>query len=87
MARYADHDDIADHAMRVCQDIRDPDVGPLFFYRELAGQCETDPERMAQLIMCLAAWVPYEEPMSSLVARMDAITEERARAWGSRFAS
>lgn len=87
MARHSDHDEIAAHALRVCEDIRDPDVGPLFFYQELTAQCRDDPERMAQLIMCLAAWAPYEEPISSLMARSQAITEERVRAWGSGIAS
>jgi hypothetical protein len=84
MARHSDHDEIAAHALRVCEDMRDPDVGPLFLYQELAGQCREDPERMAQLIMCLAAWAPYEEPISSLTARTWAIAEQRVLAWGPR---
>lgn len=82
MTRHSDHDEIAAHALQVCEDVRDPDIGPQFLYQELAKKCHDDPECMAQVIMCLAAWAPYEEPISSLAARTWAIAEDRIRAWG-----
>lgn len=86
MARYTDHDLLAAEALRICESVRE--LGPLQTYNHLAAQCQRDPERMAQMLMCLATWVPYdEEPVGGLVARAEAIVDGRIRAAGSRTAS
>ena len=55
MARYSDHDEIRAGALQLRAEVRNGD--PTELYDRLAAACRTDPERMAQLIMCLAIWV------------------------------
>ncbi|MBF6060557.1 hypothetical protein IU500_07165 [Nocardia terpenica] len=80
MTRYTDLDDCAAAALTVCERVRE--MGPLETYRHLAAQCARDPERMAQILMALAAFVDIEAPLSVLRARVDAIVEDRVRAAG-----
>ncbi|MBF6289280.1 hypothetical protein [Nocardia cyriacigeorgica] len=72
MARYTDHDEIAAEALQLCEEIRDR--APLHMYRRLAAHCHRDPERMAQVIMALAAMVNDEESLAAMAARIVAIT-------------
>ncbi|WP_280185168.1 MULTISPECIES: hypothetical protein [Nocardia] len=76
MARYTDHDQLAAEALQIAEDVRE--LGSLGVYRRLAAQCFRDPERMAQVIMCLSAWLDPETPVGTLIARAEAITEARA---------
>ncbi|MGY4098079.1 hypothetical protein ACW2Q0_00705 [Nocardia sp. R16R-3T] len=75
MARYTNHDEIAADALRLCEELRER--APLAMYRRLAAHCERDPERMAQVIMCLAAFVDIDEEMSALTARVEEIVAPR----------
>ncbi|WP_405490388.1 hypothetical protein [Nocardia sp. NBC_00511] len=77
MAARTDHDEIAAHALRICEDIREVDCGTAWLYRELAHKCATDPEGMAQVVMALASWVPYEAPPSTLADRAQAVADRR----------
>ncbi|MCM6776244.1 hypothetical protein NDR87_18880 [Nocardia sp. CDC159] len=74
-ARYHDHDEIAANALMICDDLRSQPL--LQMYRGLAAECAWFPERMAQLLMCLAAWVDYDSPLSVLEERARAIVEFR----------
>ncbi|WP_067573641.1 hypothetical protein [Nocardia acidivorans] len=85
MARHTDHDEIAAEALLVCEAIRE--LAPLQVYTTLAIRCARDPERMAQVLMCVAAWVDYEGPVSELAKRVDEIVEGRIRAVGQRLVS
>lgn len=76
MARYTDHDQLAAEALQIAEDVRE--LAPLATYQRLAAQCARDPERMAQVIMCLSAWLDPDTPVGALVARAEAITEARA---------
>ena len=80
MAARSDHDEIAAHALRICEDMREVDVGTYWHYKELAEQCAADPDRMAQVIMALASWVPFEAPPSTLADRAQAVADGRADA-------
>ncbi len=80
MARYTDLDRCAADALDLCECVRER--GPLETYRHLAALCARDPERMAQILMTLAAFVDFESPLSVLRARVDAIVEGRVRAAG-----
>lgn len=75
MSYYETHDAIAARALGVCMEVRE--FGPLSVYRRLAAQCAREPEQMAQVLMCLAAWVDVESPTSALVERAEAITRSR----------
>lgn len=75
VARYQDHDEIAANALMICDDLRSQPL--LEMYRGLTAECARFPERMAQLLMCLAAWVDYESPLSVLEERASAIVEFR----------
>ena len=75
MSFYETHDKIAERALRACMEVRE--FGPLSVYRRLATECVREPERMAQVLMCLAAWVDVESPTSALVERAEAITRGR----------
>ncbi len=80
MARHNDHDEIAKQALGVCEDVRDPDVGPKFLYDSLVAKCRQDPERMIQVLLCLAVWVPFEAAPSTLADRAEAVADARADA-------
>ncbi|MFC9892138.1 hypothetical protein ACFVMC_00450 [Nocardia sp. NPDC127579] len=85
MARYTDHDQLGAAALELCEAVRE--IGPLELYRRLAAHCVRDPERMAQILMCLAAWVDYDGPAGALTDRAAAIVECRVQSAGARSAS
>lgn len=66
---------VAATAHSLCMSIRESDPRELF--TQIATQCECDPERMAQVVMALAAWVPVDEPLSARGERVEAITMAR----------
>lgn len=78
MTRYDDHHKIAIAALHLAEQVRD--VGPLELYRSLAIQCARDPERMAQIIMCLAIWLDPSTSTLQLARRAEAVAEDRVRA-------
>ncbi|WP_280441053.1 hypothetical protein [Nocardia brasiliensis] len=84
MARYSDHDELAREALSICAAVRE--LGPVQTYHHLTYACQRDPERMAQLLMCLAAWVDFDGPTSALVRRAEAIVESRVQAAEARAA-
>lgn len=83
--RYTDHDAIATAALQVCEDIRDQ--WPLELYRNLVEQCIAEPERMAQIVMALAAFVPVEESILATIRRVEAITDRRVERTNLRVVS
>lgn len=85
MARHTDHDKLAAEALTICADVREE--GPQEVYTRLALRCARDPERMAQVLMCLAAWVDFDAPTSALGDRAVAIVEGRVRAAGRSVAA
>ncbi|MBF6459835.1 hypothetical protein IU433_12385 [Nocardia puris] len=76
MARYTDHDETAAEALALVEELRDR--APLAMYQRVAAHCRRDPERMAQVLMALAAFVDPDEPLSTLIARVEAIAAPRA---------
>lgn len=85
MAFYETHDAIAKNALEICSQVRE--LGPLSVYRNLALECVREPERMAQTMMCLAAWVDVDSPTSALIERAEAITRERVAQKNAAVAS
>lgn len=77
MTRYEDPDEIAAEALQLCEDVREIDRERT--YRRLAVQCVRDPERMTQVLMCLAIWVDPDVPISVLGDRAEAIAATRDR--------
>ncbi|MEV0031395.1 hypothetical protein [Nocardia sp. NPDC050793] len=78
MPRHTDHDELAREALSICASVRE--VGPQQNYQHLAVACARDPERMAQLLMCLAVWVDFEGPTSVLTRRAAGVVEGRVQA-------
>lgn len=78
MARHTDHDKLAAEALSVCADVREE--SPQEVYTRLALRCAHDPERMAQVLMTLAAWVDFDGPTSALGDRVASIVDSRVRA-------
>ncbi|WP_159840164.1 hypothetical protein [Nocardia sp. CY41] len=74
---YVDYDKLADGAIALCEQVRD--VEPAVTFAELADRCVRDPQRMAQLLMCLAVWVDIDGPASALTARAEAVARGRVR--------
>lgn len=70
-----DMDAVAATALAICDDIRDYDGTML--HRQLTYACGTDPARMAQILMALAAWVDPEETLSARGARVESISARR----------
>lgn len=78
MARHTDHDKLAAEALSLAADIREE--YPQEVYNRLALRCARDPERMAQVLMTLAAWVDFDGPTSALGDRAAQISDNRIRA-------
>ncbi len=72
MARYTDFDELADAALGLADEVRE--VDPHALYRRLAYMSARDPERAAQLLMTLAAFVDLDAPLSVLISRVEVIT-------------
>lgn len=85
MARFDNHDDIGTAALYLAEEVRYRP--PLELYRRLAHQCRRDPERMAQVLLCLAVWLDVDAPISSLTARAEAIGNNRVEVIGRRMAA
>lgn len=66
---------VAQTAHTISSDIREYDSVQL--HRQLTFACETEPARMAQVLMVLAAWVDPEERVSVRCDRVEAIAESR----------
>lgn len=70
-----DLDRLATTAMAIVTDVRD--VDPMQTRDHLAVLCGTEPMRMAQVMMCLAAWVDIDQPVRRLTDRAASITATR----------
>lgn len=75
---HADVDAIAAYAQAIVDDIRH--IDPREVLHELAVYAEAAPGRMAQIVMCLAAWVDPHEPLSARGERVEAITAPASKA-------
>lgn len=78
MSRYPDPHRVALAALAVCEQVRHED--PNDVYRYLEQRCATEPEQMTQITMCLAIWMDYEGPLSTLALRAEAIAANRRQA-------
>ena len=85
MSFYETHDAIASRALEICSEVRE--LGPLAVYQHLAVQCVREPERMAQVLMCLGAWVDVDSSVSALVERAESITRVRVAQKNAQVAS
>lgn len=81
MARYTDHHKIAVTALDIAEQVRE--CAPLELYRSLTHQCAQDPERMAQIIMCLAVWLDPTTSTLQLARRAEAAAESRIKPAGA----
>jgi hypothetical protein len=81
VTRYTDHDQIAIAALDIAEQVRER--GPLELYRSLTAQCARDPERMAQIIMCLAVWLDPATSTLQLGRRAEAATASRVKRVGA----
>lgn len=75
MAAYVDLDQLAADALQLIEDIRE--VDPARSFNHLTVRCQRDPERMAQVVMCLAIWMDPDTKLSVLTERAEAITSSR----------
>lgn len=75
MAAYTDLDQLAADALQLVEDIRD--VDPDRSFAHLTVRCQRDPERMAQVVMCLAIWMDPDVSLSVLGQRAEALAGGR----------
>jgi hypothetical protein len=75
---HTDVDTIASRAQTLVDDVRD--IDPRLTLRTLTLHCRDHPGQMAQILMCLAAWVNPDEPLNARGARVEAITTSRTAA-------
>ncbi|PPJ31876.1 hypothetical protein C5E45_32825 [Nocardia nova] len=68
MSAYIDLDQCAADALELCALVRQRD--PKRMYSHLAIQCYRDPERMAQIMMALAAFVDPETSTTGALRRI-----------------
>lgn len=80
MTRYADHGELAAEALGIAEQVRE--TGPLELYRYLTNQCVRDPERMAQIIMCLGVWLDPDVTTDELIRRAESAVESRVAVVG-----
>lgn len=71
MAAYTDLDQLATDSLALVQDIQA--MEPARSFAHLTVRCQHDPERMAQVLMCLAIWMDPDVTLSVLAARAEAI--------------
>jgi len=69
------HDTLGNEALAIALSVRDED--PQIILDTLTRGCMSNPLRMAQIIMALAAFTPVDEPQSVLVQRVESITAPR----------
>ena len=81
MSRYEDHNKIAIAALDLAEQVRER--GPAELYRHLTYQCVRDPERMAQILMCLAIWLDPTTSTLQLARRAEAVVRCRVRTPGA----
>lgn len=70
-------DDLWDAANAMTVLVREED--PQAVFSGIAQLCATEPLKVAQVVLTLAAWVNVDEPMSAWSARVAAIAKSRAR--------
>lgn len=78
--RYSDVHRVAIAALDLAEQVRD--TGPLELYNSLARQCAEDPERMAQILMCLAVWLDPTTSTLQLGRRAEAAVASRVKPIG-----
>lgn len=80
MTRFTEHHQLAIAALDIAEQVRD--TAPAELYRHLTNQCARDPERMAQIIMCLAVWLDPETSTLQLARRAEAAAQCRVKPTG-----
>lgn len=81
MTRYDDVHKVAIAALDLSEQVRE--CGPLELYSSLTRQCARDPERMAQIIMCLAVWLDPTTSTLQLARRAEAAAQGRVKRVGA----
>lgn len=74
---YATGDDIVEAALDLIDEVLDVET-PDLMHAHLVRRCTAQPERTAQLLMCLAFWASAV-PTSKLTSVVHDVTIERAR--------
>lgn len=75
---YSTHDEIATAALRLCDDVRT--TAPAVMYERVAKWCRREPEKAAQLLMCLAVWTDPDASMEELGDRAESVARANAEA-------
>lgn len=70
------HDTLGNEALALACSVREDD--PEHLLGTLTAACTRDPQRMAQIVMALAAFVDIDEPHLRLVRRVAAITATKS---------
>lgn len=83
-APYTDHDEIVNEAFELCERVRE--CAPVDNYRHLAIRCAQQPERMAQIMIALAAMVDTSESLLRMTRRVNAISADKTRVAARRLA-
>ncbi|WP_306358780.1 MULTISPECIES: hypothetical protein [unclassified Nocardia] len=76
MTAFATEHAVAAAALEVCDRVRNHN--PLTTYRHYVAACARNPERMAQVLMALGAWIDPDTPVSVLGDRAEAAAANRA---------
>lgn len=71
------HDHLAEETLRLAENLRGSDSTVL--YGELVRRCRTEPERVAQMLMCALVWLDVDTTTDELVGRAEAAAEDQAR--------
>ncbi len=74
-APYAHPDDVAANALQIACDLRTQSTSDM--YEGLVREAYHFPGRVAQIVMCLAAWTPVEEGPDRLGDRAQAVADQR----------
>lgn len=70
------HDTLAEETLRLAEDLRETD--PAALYEGLVARGRSEPERLAQMLMCALVWLDVDVTTSELVARAEAVAADRS---------
>jgi hypothetical protein len=71
------HDELAQETLRMAENLRA--TVPTTTYAELTRRCKTEPERMAQILMCALVWVDVDAPAADLIRRAEGVAADNER--------
>ncbi|MGI5223007.1 hypothetical protein [Nocardia sp. CA-290969] len=70
------HDRLAEETLRLAENLRE--IDPAILYADLVARGRTEPERVAQMLMCALVWLDVDVTTSELVARAEAVAADRS---------